>query len=211
LAWILHRGHRWPLPESVEVGLRILLIDEDAARAEALDEALRAAGYEMVARIDPQDDVLAKMREIEPDLVIVDMESPSRDTFEDMRRITEERPRPIVMFVDQSDDQAIADAMRVGVSAYVIDGLNPRRVKPILDVAVARFTEYQKLRAELEQTRMDLADRKVIERAKGILMETRGLSEDDSYKLLRKLAMDQNQKVVDVARVILGMSPLLKP
>jgi len=193
------------------VGLRILLIDEDSTRAQALDESLRAAGYETVGLADPRDDILAKMRDLEPDLIIVDMESPSRDTLEDMRRITAERPRPIVMFVDQSDDQAISEAMRAGVSAYVIDGLNPRRVKPILDVAVARFTEYQKLRAELEQTRLDLADRKIIERAKGILMTTRGLSEDDSYKLLRKLAMDQNQRIVDVARVVLGMSQLLKP
>lgn len=180
-------------------------------RAEALEDALRAAGYETVGVVDPREDVVAKMRELAPDLIIVDMESPSRDTLEDMRRITEERPRPIVMFVDQSDEQAIAEAMRAGISAYVIDGLNPRRVKPILDVAVARFVEYQKLRAELEQTRIDLADRKVIERAKGLLMESRGLSEDQAHKLLRKLAMDQNQRLVEIARSILTLSQLLKP
>ena len=193
------------------MGLRILLIDEDLQRAQTLEEALRTAGYETVGLADPRDDVLAKVRDLAPDLIIVDMELPSRDTLEDMRRITAERPRPIVMFVDQSDDQAIAEAMRAGVSAYVIDGLNPRRVKPILDVAVARFTEYQKLRTELEQTRMDLADRKVIERAKGALMQSRGLTEDNAFKLLRKLAMDQNQRMVDVARTILAMEQLLKP
>jgi response regulator NasT len=192
------------------VGLRILVIDEDSTRAEALAEALSAAGHETVGMVDPRDDVLAKMRDLSPDLIIVDMESPSRDTLEDMRRITEERPRPIVMFVDQSDEKAIAEAMRVGISAYVIDGLNPQRVKPILDVAVARFVEHQKLRAELEQTRIDLADRKVIERAKGLLMQSRGLSEDDAYKLLRKLAMDQNQRLVEIARSILTLSQLLK-
>lgn len=193
------------------MSLRILVIDEDPMRAEALEDALRAAGYETVGVVDPREDVVAKMRELAPDLIIVDMESPSRDTLEDMRRITEERPRPIVMFVDQSDEQAIAEAMRAGISAYVIDGLNPRRVKPILDVAVARFVEYQKLRAELEQTRIDLADRKVIERAKGLLMESRGLSEDQAHKLLRKLAMDQNQRLVEIARSILTLSQLLKP
>jgi len=193
------------------VGLRILIIDEDSTRAEALDEALRTAGYEVVGVVDPKEDVLAKMRDLAPDLIIVDMESPSRDTLEDMRRITAERPRPIVMFVDQSDEEAIAEAMRAGISAYVIDGLNPRRVKPILDVAVARFSEYQKLRSELEQTRMDLADRKVIERAKGLLMQSRGLSEADAYSLLRKLAMDQNQRLVEVARSILTLAQLLKP
>jgi two-component system, response regulator / RNA-binding antiterminator len=193
------------------VGLRILIIDEDPTRAQTLEESLCAAGYEMVGLVDPKEDVLAKMRDLAPDLIIVDMESPSRDTLEDMRRITEEQPRPIVMFVDQSDEQAIAEAMRAGVSAYIIDGLNPRRVKPILDVAVARFSEYQKLRAELEQTRMDLADRKVIERAKGLLMTSRGLSEEDAYRLLRKLAMDQNQRLVEVARSILTLAQLLRP
>jgi response regulator NasT len=212
LARILQRDRRhFGAKKAPRVGLRVLLIDEDSTRAQALDEALRMAGCETVGITDPRDDILAKLRDLEPDLIIVDMESPSRDTLEDMRRITAEHPRPIVMFVDQSDDRAIAEAMRAGVSAYVIDGLNPRRVKPILDVAVARFTEYQKLRAELEQTRMDLADRKVIERAKGILMETRALSEDDAYKLMRKLAMDQGQRVVDIARMVLGMAQLLKP
>lgn len=193
------------------MGLRILIIDEDPTRAEALDEALCAAGYETVGVVDVREDVFAKMRALAPDLIIVDMESPSRDTLEDMRRITAEQPRPIVMFVDQSDEAAIAEAMRAGVSAYVIDGLNPRRVKPILDVAVARFSEYQKLRGELEQTRMDLADRKVIERAKGLLMKRRGLSEEDAYKLMRKLAMDQNQRLVEVARSILTLAQLLEP
>jgi response regulator NasT len=193
------------------MGLRILVIDEDQVRAEALKQSLSAAGYQTVGVVDPRDDVLAKVRDLTPDLIIVDMESPSRDTLEDMRRITAERPRPIVMFVDQSDEGAIAEAMRAGVSAYVIDGLNPRRVKPILDVAVARFEEYQKLRAELEQTKIDLADRKVIERAKGLLMKSRGIAEDEAYKLLRKLAMDQNQRLVEVARSILTVSQILKP
>jgi two-component system, response regulator / RNA-binding antiterminator len=193
------------------LGLRILLIDEEPSRAAALGEALHCADYDVIGTVDPKDDVLARMRDLAPDLIIVDMESPSRDTLEDMRKITEERPRPIVMFVDQSDDKAIAEAMRVGVSAYVIAGLDPKRVKPILDVAVARFAEYQKLRAELEQTRTDLADRKVIERAKGLLMKTRNLSEDDAYKLLRKLAMDQNQRLVEIARSLLTMAQLLKP
>lgn len=192
------------------MGLRILLIDEDSRRAQTLDESLREAGYETVGVVAPRDDVLAKMRDLAPDLIIVDMESPSRDTLEDMRRITAERPRPIVMFVDQSDDQAISEAMRAGVSAYVIDGLNPRRVKPILDVAVARFTECQKLRIELERTRMDLADRKVIERAKGVVMQSRSLTEDAAFQLLRKLAMDQNLRMVDIARTILAVEQLPK-
>ena len=191
------------------MGLRILVIDEDPARAEALLQSLAGAGYETAGVVDPKDDLLAKVRDLAPDLIIVDMESPSRDTLEDMRRITADRPRPIVMFVDQSDEPSIAEAMRVGISAYVIDGLNPARVKPILDVAVARFAEYQKLRSELDQAKMDLADRKIIERAKGLLMTRRKIPEDQAYRLLQKLAMDQNQRLVDVARSVLAMDRVL--
>lgn len=193
------------------MGLRILLIDEDAARALELRCALDGAGYETVGIVTPKDDLIATVRDSAPDLIIVDMESPSRDTIEDMRRITADRPRPIVMFVDQSDDATTAEAMRLGISAYVIDGLNPGRVKPILDVAVARFAEVQKLRRELEQAKTDLADRKVIERAKSVLMRSRDLPEEQAHRLMQKLAMDQNQRLVDVAQTVLALAQLLKP
>lgn len=191
--------------------LRILVIDEDSARADALVHSLAESGYETVGVIDPKDDLVAKVRDLGPDLVIVDMESPSRDTLEDMRRITADRPRPIVMFVDQSDESTTAAAMRLGISAYVIDGLNPARVKPILDVAMARFTEFQKLRAELDQAKLDLAERKLIERAKAVLMKTRAIPEEQAHRLLQKLAMDQNQRLVDVARSILALAQVFKP
>lgn len=191
--------------------LRILVIDEDRARADALVQSLAGDDYETVGVIDPKEDVVARVRDLAPDLIIVDMESPSRDTLEDMRRITADRPRPIVMFVDQSDESTTAEAMRVGISAYVIDGLNPARVKPILDVAMARFTEFQKLRSELDQAKMDLADRKTIERAKGLLMKTRNIPEAQAHRLMQKLAMDQNQRLVDVARSILALAQVFKP
>ena len=193
------------------MGLRILVIDEDAARAEALVQSLAESGYETVGVIDPKADLVARVKESSPDLIIVDMESPSRDTIEDMRRITAERPRPIVMFVDQSDETTTAEAMRLGISAYVIDGLNPARVKPILDVAMARFVEFQKLRSELDQAKMDLADRKTIERAKGLLMKTREIPEEQAHRLMQKLAMDQNQRLVDVARSILALAQVFRP
>jgi two-component system, response regulator / RNA-binding antiterminator len=193
-------------PAAGGVRLRILVIDEDQARAEALVQSLSAAGYETVGVIDLKDDLLAKVRDLGPDLIIVDMESPSRDTLEDMRRITAGRPRPIVMFVDQSDESTTEEAMRVGISAYVIDGLNPARVKPILDVAVARFTAFQKLRSELDQAKMDLAERKIIERAKALLIKSRGIPEDQAHRLMQKLAMDQNQRLVEVARSILALA-----
>jgi response regulator NasT len=191
--------------------MRILVIDEDPARADALVHALADSGYETVGVIDPKEDLVAKVRDLGPDLIIVDMESPSRDTLEDMRRITADRPRPIVMFVDQSDESTTAEAMRLGISAYVIDGLNPARVKPILDVAMARFAEFQKLRAELDQAKMDLSDRKIIERAKALLMKSRSIPEEQAHRLMQKLAMDQNQRLVDVARSILALAQIFKP
>ena len=135
LAWLLRRSgeDEWFRHREPPMRLRILVIDEDSARADALVRSLAESGYETVGVIDPKDDLVAKVRDLGPDLVIVDMESPSRDTLEDMRRITAGRPRPIVMFVDQSDESTTAEAMRLGISAYVIDGLNPARVKPILD------------------------------------------------------------------------------
>ena len=192
------------------MGLRILIIDEDPARAKALESSLVAAGYEPVGAAGPKDDLLAKVRDLSPDLIIVDMESPTRDALEDMRRITADRPRPIVMFVDHSDQATIGEAMRAGISAYVTDGLNPSHVKPILDVAVAQFNEFQKLRRELEQAKLDLSERKILDRAKSVLMQTRNLSEEQAHRLMQKLAMDQNQRIVEVARSILTLAQVLK-
>jgi two-component system, response regulator / RNA-binding antiterminator len=194
-----------------QMGLRILVIDEDEARAAALVQSLAEGGYETVGVIDPKADLIAKVKELSPDMIIVDMESPSRDTIEDMRRITADRPRSIVMFVDQSDETTTAEAMRLGISAYVIDGLNPARVKPILDVAMARFVEFQKLRNELDQAKMDLADRKIIDRAKALLMKTRNIPEEQAHRLMQKLAMDQNQRLVEAARSILALAQIFKP
>ncbi len=191
-------------------GLRILLIDENPERAAVLNEALRAQGYELVARLAPRELSARRVAEIGPDIVIVDMDSPSRDTIESMRQINDDQPRPIVMFVDQSDVGMIEQAMQAGVSAYIIDGLNVKRVKPILDVAIARFREFQALRDELKKTKATLNERKLIERAKGMLMREKKLSEDEAYAALRKLAMDRQQKLVDVAETLLAFADLLK-
>lgn len=191
-------------------GLRILLIDENPERAAILNEALRAQGYELVARLPPRELSARKVAEIGPDVVIVDMDSPSRDTMESMRQINDDQPRPIVMFVDQSDAGMIEQAMQAGVSAYIIDGLHVKRVKPILDVAIARFREFQALRAELKKTKATLHERKQIERAKGMLMREKNISEDEAYAALRKLAMDRQQKLADVAETLLAFADLLK-
>lgn len=191
-------------------GLRILLVDENPDRALILAEALREQGYDLVAQLPPRELSAKRVQDIAPDVVIVDMGSPSRDTIDSMRQINADQPRPIVMFVDKSDEGMIEQAMQAGVSAYVIDGLNVRRVKPIVDVAIARFREFQALRDELKKTKATLDERKIIERAKGLLMQERNLTEDEAYAALRKLAMDRQQKLVDVAEALLAFADVLK-
>jgi response regulator NasT len=190
--------------------IRILLIDEDPERAVVLAEALQGKGYALVAQIAPRELSARRVQDIGPDVIIVDMESPSRDTIDSMRQINADQPRPIVMFVDQSDETMIQEAMQAGVSAYIIDGMNPKRVKPIIDVAVARFREFQALRDELQKTKATLSERKLIERAKGLLMRERKIGEDEAYAALRKLAMDRQQRLVDVAEALLAFADVLK-
>lgn len=186
-----------------------MIVDEDADRAALIEVALAQGGCEVVATLIGRADLQAKVNEIQPDVVVIDMECPDRDTLEDMSRITRHQPRPTVMFVDRSDSESIQAAVHAGVSAYVVGGLSPERVRPILEVAIARFTEFQALRRELESARSSLEDRKVIERAKGILMKSRGLAEDEAFRLLRKIAMDRKARLVIVAREIVAAAELL--
>jgi two-component system, response regulator / RNA-binding antiterminator len=189
--------------------LRVLLVDEDPARLVQLQAALKDAVCEIVGTARPGEDLVRCVQELQPDVIIVDMESPRRDTLESMHVLA--RERPIVMFVDSSDSQSTQTAIRAGVTAYIVDGLSPKRVRPILDVAIARFQEHRALRDELAKTKATLNERKVIDRAKGLLMKERGLSEDDAYKLLRSQAMAQNRRLVDVAHALLTYAEMLKP
>jgi response regulator NasT len=196
-------------PEHQRSRIRVVIVDENEERSQLIEAGLVADGCEVVARLIGFADLQERINEIEPDVVIVDMESPDRDTLEDMSRITRHQPRPTVMFVDRSDSESIRAAVQAGVSAYVVDGLSPERVRPILEVAIARFNESQTLRRELETARSTLEDRKVIERAKGILMKTRGLTEDDAFRLLRKMAMDRKMRLAAVAREVVGAAEFL--
>ncbi len=190
--------------------ITIVLVDADASRAAMLRTALTGSGYRIVAVVGPGDDLVAAMRQHRPGLVIVDIESPDRDTLDSMRALAEDRMQPIVMFVDETDEAATVEAIRAGVSAYIVDGLSANRVKPILDVAIARFREHERLKRELDDARESLEERKVIERAKGILMESRKLGEDAAYKTLRKLAMDRKQRLADVAKELIEFALVLK-
>ena len=189
--------------------LRVLLVDERADRARDLASTLEAAGCQVVAQLVGAVDLHATLRAVQPDVVIVDMDSPDRDTLEDMQRITSEQPRPIVMFLDETDSESIRTAVRAGVAAYVVKGASAERIRPVLEVACARFEYLQSLESELARAQSDLAERKVIEKAKGILMQKRGWSEDVAFSMLRKMAMNQGVRLVEVARHVLAAAEII--
>ncbi len=189
--------------------MRVLVIDEDPARAAILEQALADAGGYAVERLSDSRDLYRRVHALDPDVIIIDMESPDRDTLESMRQIHLDQPRPVVMFTDDNDDGAIRRAVEAGVSAYVVDGLNARSVKPVMEVAVARFREFQAMRRELQQTRDELAERKLIDRAKGLLMKQRGMDEEQAYQLLRRSAMERNRRIAEVASELIEAAQLL--
>lgn len=190
--------------------LRVMLVDRDRARSVVLERALTDAGYQVAGRVSAGEDLAQRVRELAPDVIIVDMDSPDRDTLEHMHSITREQPRPIVMFAEEDDSETISKAVRAGVSAYVVDGLSGPRVKPIVDVAIARFREFQALRRELDEVRSTLAERKLVDKAKGIIMKQRHCDEEQAYRALRKLAMDRNQRIADTARDVIGVAKLFE-
>lgn len=191
--------------------LRILLVDDDTQRGAMLERTLTEAGHQIVARASGIDDLLDCVRAHMPDMIIVDVSSPNRDMLEQMRHVSRERARPIVMFVDDTDETMAIEAVRAGVTSYVVDGLSAARVKPIMNVAIARFRALQELRDELDKARASLAERKLVERAKGILMAQRGLGEEDAYRALRKLAMDKGKRLAEIAEQVIAISDLLTP
>lgn len=189
--------------------ISILVIDTDTIRGSILEDGLREAGYLDVTVITEKDHLVRRIAELDPDVILIDLENPNRDMLEHMFAVSRSVQRPIAMFVDQSDTAMIEAAVDAGVSTYIVDGLRKERVKPILDMTISRFNAVNRLRTELEATRSELAERKVIDRAKGLLMKMRGLSEDEAYKLLRKTAMDQNRRVASVAESLVTSVGLL--
>jgi two-component system, response regulator / RNA-binding antiterminator len=188
---------------------RVLVFDESPVRAEILREGLALAGHEVVAMLDSALDLIRQVDSLEPDVIIVHTDSPTRDVLEHIVMISRDRPRPIVMFASDAGSETIREAVRAGVSAYVVDGLDAARIQPIIEVAVARFDAFQSLKTELAAATDKLAERKLVERAKGILMKQRGMSEDAAYNALRKLAMDRNKRLADVAQQLIDMAELL--
>ena len=191
--------------------LSILIIDENRLRASVIEAGLREAGQDNLTIIHDVTGIARRIAEIEPDVIFIDLENPNRDMLENMFQLSRAVKRPIAMFVDRSDQAAIEAAVDAGVSAYVVDGLKRERVKPILDMAISRFNAFSRMRRELEEARSELENRKLIDRAKGILMTTRGLSEATAYALMRKTAMNQNRKISEIAESLITAAGLLAP
>jgi response regulator NasT len=187
----------------------VLVVDENALRAAIIEAGLREAGHESVTVVSDMQGLAGKIGAIEPDVIVIGLENPNRDMLESLFQLPRAVKRPIAMFVDRSDRSAMEAAINAGVSAYVVDGLKRERVKPILDMAITRFNAYSRLERELEDAKSALQSRKQIERAKGLLMRRRGLSEDEAYTLLRKTAMNQNRKIGEVAESLLLAADML--
>lgn len=189
--------------------MRVLVVDESQERADILREGLRRAGYEVSASLTSPGALLASIEQLQPDVIVVDTESPSRDVLEHLVVLTQHTPRPVVMFSNDGAPETIREAVRAGVSAYVVDGLDATRIRAIIDVAVARFEDFQRLREELAEANLKLAERKLVDRAKGLLMKRRGFDEEAAYKLLRRFAMDRKLRIGEVAQQLIDAADLL--
>lgn len=188
---------------------RILLIDDGRTQALLLAQALVEANYDVVARLGWRDDLAHKARKIAHDILIMEVAEVTAVTVTTLEQMTANRLRPVVIFTDKCTDKLAAKAVNAGVTALVIQGFREDRVRSVLEVAVARYEFNRDLLLEVEKAKTDLAERKIIDRAKGLIMQQRNISEDDAYKSMRKLAMDRNQKMVEIARSIIEVSELL--
>lgn len=189
--------------------LRVMLVDNHLERTAPLTQSLTEAGYEVIAHLTDTANLDEAVSRLMPDVVIIDTESPSRDTLEHLIVMGQNAPRPIVMFTHDGDSEKIRSATRAGVSAYVVGGLPNERLKPIMEAAIARFEEFKALRNELNEANTKLSERKVIEKAKGLLMKQRGVDEDTAYAMLRNMAMKQNIRLATLAEQVVQAAKLL--
>ena len=194
----------------MESSIRIAIVDENPARAAILEEGLREGGHCNVARITQRTNLLAALTAIDPDVILIDLESPSRDVLEQMFQVSRIVKRPVAMFVDSSDAASIQAAVDAGISAYVVDGLKKERIKHILDMTMSRFKAFSRLQDELDRTKAALEERKVIDRARGILMRAKNLHEEAAYALLRKTAMNEKRRIADIAQSIVTAAEIFK-
>lgn len=189
--------------------MRIAIVDESATRAAVLCEGLSAFADCTLFVLTERHGLVARIGEIAPDIVLMDLGNPSRDVLEEYFAVSRALDRPIAMFVDDSDDEAIAASIDAGVSSYVVDGLAPHRIRPILDLAVRRFNAFARLQADLAEAKGKLAERETIDAAKRLLMDSRGLSEPQAYAELRKTAMNQGKRISDIADAVVTAHKLM--
>jgi response regulator NasT len=193
-----------------DASLKIAIVDESPIRAAILEDGLREAGFTQVERIEETRNLLKRIYALDPDVILIDLESPSRDMLEQMFQMSRAIKRPVAMFVDQSDAASIQAAVDAGVSAYIVDGLKKERVTSVLDLCISRFNAFARLQTELDRAKDALDERKVIDRAKGLLMKAKKLTEEEAYALMRKTAMNENKKIAEIAQSVLTAAELFK-
>jgi response regulator NasT len=207
----LAAGEQRSLSAPTTSPLQIVIVDDSPIRAAILEGGLRESGYTNVVRIEgAATNLLARISAVDPDVILIDLENPSRDVLEQMFQVSRVVKRPIAMFVDQADSASIQASVDAGVSAYIVDGLKKERIKSILDLCISRFNAFSRLQTELEQTKNALEDRKIIDRAKGILMKRQNMTEEDAYALLRRTAMNENKKIAEIAQSVITASEMFK-
>lgn len=194
----------------MDPGLKIVIVDESPIRAAILEDGLREAGFTQVVRIEEMANLLKRVYAIDPDVILIDLENPSRDVLEQMFQVSRVVKRPVAMFVDQSDTASIQASVDAGVSAYIVGGLKKERVKNILDLCISRFNAFARLQDELDRTKSALEERKVIDRAKGILMKARNMTEEEAYTLMRRTAMNEKKKIVEIAQSVITAAEMFK-
>ena len=194
----------------MDASLKIVIVDENPIRAAILQDGLKEAGHVNVTRIEDTTGLLARIYAIDPDVILIDLENPSRDVLEQMFQVSRAVKRPVAMFVDQSDTASIQASVDAGVSAYIVGNLQKDRIKTIMDLCISRFNAFSRLQDELERAKSALEERKVIDRAKGILMKAKNLTEEQAYALMRKTAMNENKRIAEIAQSVITAADLLR-
>lgn len=190
--------------------LSIILCEKDPARAAMIRDSLLETGDHTIIVVAEETGIARRIAELNPDLVLIEVENPTRDVIEELTLASGPMDRPVAIFVDRSDSGLTRSAVEAGVSAYVVDGLRAERIRPVMDAAIARFNMFRRMRDELAATKAALEERKIIDRAKGLLMRAKGIGEDEAYALLRRTAMDQKRKIADIAEALVLASDMLK-
>ncbi|SFV67752.1 Response regulator NasT [hydrothermal vent metagenome] len=193
----------------MNTALKVILVDHNTGRSAILRRALQDKGHEVICRMQDGTTLLDSNEITHADVIIVNADIPDEAIFANLSDVNKTKPKPIVMFAEQSNAKMTGTAIKSGVNAYIVDGLEEQRVQPIIDVAIARFREFQALKDELDTTRNQLAERKIVEKAKGLLMDKKSISEDEAYQTLRKMAMDKNTKIVTIAENLISVFEIL--